>query len=362
MNQVCLRCAREGPLGSLWCQETACAADDKPPALEAGDTLGDMLIARRVAVLRTGGLYEAERLGRPVLLKAAHPGLGLGDRLAREATFLAEARRRGVRHPALPVLLPAYPGADVGRYPFGAATAHGQAFNYCVFDHSPGELLQFALLQDPQPWYQHAGWIVLAVADAVALMHTASRLHLCLSPESILVRRDRLGQPRPMLIDLGVAAPPDQAGQQWHPRLAQPGYVAPELLGHAPNRFGAQADVYGLGLLLYEMLGGRPAFPRDNQIDATVHARVLSAAPAPLVRPDLRDLPQIAAQAIARDPASRPPYAIHFAGSLQRLLPPVPPEPRERSVNWRTVAVVLAAAMAVALLLVFAWSVGQSLS
>jgi hypothetical protein len=182
VNQVCLHCAREGPLGSLWCQETTCLADDKPPALEMGDALGELEIVRRVAVLRTAGLYHAERLGQPILLKVAHPGQG--ERLKREASFLLEAQRRGVRHPALPVLQPAYPGADLARYPFGAAARGGQAFTYCVFEFSPGELLQFALLQNPQPWYQHAGWIVLVIADAVAVLHNAGRLHLCLSPES----------------------------------------------------------------------------------------------------------------------------------------------------------------------------------
>ncbi len=354
-----MHCAREGPPGSLWCQETACAADDKPPALEAGDVLGDTEVVRRVAVLRTAVVYQAERLGQAILLKVAHPGLG--ERLKREATFLLEAQRRNVRHPALPVLLSAYPGADLARYPFGSAALNGQGFTYCVFENSPGELLRFSLLQNPQPWYQHAGWIVLVIADAVALLHNAGRLHLCLSPESVLMRTDRDGHPRPVLIDLGVVAPPEQGAQAWGANLVPPAYVAPELLGRASNSFAAAADVYGLGLLLYEMLAGRPAFPRDLRPDSAIHARVVSAAPAPLNRPDLRDLPQIAAQAIAKDPAARPAYAVHFARALQRLLPPVPPERRERQISWRVVGALLAAAMAIALLIVFAWSLAQAL-
>jgi len=359
MKQVCLHCSRQAPVGNLWCQEAFCAVDDKPILLEPGESLGEVEILRPVAVLRTSVVYEAQRAQQPILLKVSHDGLQ--ERLKREAAFLLELGRRKIHHPALPVLLPAYDQADLASYPYGKAVLRGQTFYYTALDNLPGETLHDFLQRNPQPWYRHAAWLVLAVADAVAFMHSAQHLHLCLSPECILVRNDLQGIQRPLLIDLGAVTRPEDFERNWERSFVPSAYLAPELLSETARRFGAFTDVYGLGLIFYEMLAGRPAYDARLRSDAEVHQDILDLAPPTLERADLRNLPQIAGKAISRDYRLRPQNVIAFAKEIQANLPSVPKEKQPRRINWRTVAVVLSAAMAVTLLLVLALSLSASL-
>lgn len=358
MKQVCLHCDRQAPAGSLWCQEAFCAADDKPLLFEPGEILGEITVDRVVTVMKTGVVYAAERQQQPVLVKVAHSGHQ--ERLKREAVFLAELQRRvkgdASPHPALPALLPAYTRAELTAYPYGKTVVNGTTFYYMVFRHAAGEPLRQVLYYNSQPWYQNAGWLVLAVADAVALMHAAGQLHLCLSPECILVRFDRDGLPRPLLLDLGAITPPDGLERNWQRSFTPPPYLAPELLSQTGARVGAFSDVYGLGLLLYEMLAGKSPFSANLSSIGKIYTAILNDQPEPLERPDLRNLPEIAGRAISKDPRRRPQHVIAFARELQANLPPLPREKRERRVNWRVVAISLSAAMAIALLLALALS------
>jgi len=359
MKQVCLHCSRQAPVGNLWCQEAYCAVDDKPILLDPGESLGEVEILRLVTVQRTAAVYEAQRARQPLLLKVAHDGMQ--ERLKREAAFLLELRRRKVHHPALPILLPAYDQADLASYPYGKAVLRGQTFYYTVLDNLPGETLRDFLQRNPQPWYRHAAWLILAVSDAVALMHSAQRLHLCLSPECILVRNDMQGIPRPLLVDLGTVTRPEDFERNWERSFVPPAYLAPELLSETGSRFGAFTDVYGLGLLFYEMLAGHPAYDARLRSEAEVYQEILNQTPPTLERADLRNLPQIAEKAISRDYRIRSQNIIALAKEIQANLPSVPREKQPRRVNWRTVAVVLSAAMAITLLLVLALSLTASL-
>lgn len=348
-------------MGSLWCQEAYCAGDDKPILLESGEALGEIEIARTVAVMRTAIVYAAERQSQPVLVKVAHAGLE--ERLKREAVLLTKMQQRTKgsvpAHPALPLLLPAHAQAKLSSYPYGKIVVSGVAFYYAVLRFTPGEPLKDVLLHNPQPWYQHAGWLILAIADAIALMHSAGRLHICLSPEGILVRFDRDGIPRPLLLDLGAASPVDEMARNWRRSFTPPAYLAPELLSQVGAKLGAFTDVYGLGMILYEMLAGSPVYPPGQRPDTEIYRDVLEAQPTPLERSDLRKFPDLAAQAISKDHRRRPQQVINFARELQANLPPLPREKQERRVNWRMVAIGLSAAMAITLLVALALSLGS---
>jgi eukaryotic-like serine/threonine-protein kinase len=162
--------------------------------------------------------------------------------------------------------------------------------------------------------------LALQMCSALHYMAVRGVVHLDLKPRNIIMA----GPPR--LIDLSVARRMDEV-----PAIASPigtdAYMAPEQC--APARFGEigpPADVWGLGVTLYEALTTRSPFPSPEESGAR-HPQ-LSAAPAPF--PDRRRVPGPLAEAVlsclADDPAARP----TAAGLAAVLEPQVDALPRPR--------------------------------
>jgi serine/threonine protein kinase/Flp pilus assembly protein TadD len=158
-------------------------------------------------------------------------------------------------------------------------------------------------------------WIGACLADALQYAHERGLVHLDLKPSNVLLTAD--GQP--MLLDFHLArAPiaPDKPAPEW--LGGTPAYMAPEQR-LAMTQIGAneptsvvvdgRADLYALGALLYEALGGN-----------------LPEQPAPPVRLDRRNshvslgLADIVHKCLARDPDERYPDAAAFATDLRRHL------------------------------------------
>jgi len=356
MKFICPRCNRVSIDGNLWCQDKLCPAENALEIFDNGEWFSNFEIVKLLTVLRSSAVYEARRGKTQVFLKIAHSGFQ--DRLKREARLLAEITKKNPHH-TLPVLLPAHEQTSATQYPYGRVVYKGKDKYYEVFAFSEGETLQNILLKTPQPWYQHAGWITISLADALLLMHRFGQLHLGLNPGVVLVRFDRQGVPRPLLLDLGAAAVPDQVCGCWDLRCNAPAYTPPELIcppsqSGVNGQVGPASDVYGLGMILYEMLSGSPAYNYKLQNDEVVYQAVLSQ-PAPQTgRTDLKNIPQIAERAILKQYSDRQSDVLAFARELQTNLPPVPREKLGFKVNWRSVAIVVASALAISLLLAFA--------
>lgn len=337
MKRVCTVCQRVSLDGNLWCQEPDCPAGNIPVIFDYGEWLGDIQVNRLLRVQRHAAVYEAQRGKDLVLLKVAHPGCQ--DQLRLEARTLVELLRVQ-QHPMLPVLLPAYQQADLQQRPYGKTVFKDETKYYEVFAHAQGEFLHDLLLKNPQPWYQHAAWLTISIADAVAFMHLrANRLHLNLTPDAILVRSDKQGIPRPLLLDLGLLGEQQGVDPAWIRQYAVPAYTPPELL----TRNGTPAytsDVYGLGLLLYEMLAGHPAFRYVQRRDEEVRQMVLQGVQEPLSRTDLsEDIHNIVRLAIDPAPQNRQPDVRVFAKLLRQKFGEVPVE-RKRSYRNPLIAVV----------------------
>jgi serine/threonine protein kinase len=357
MKQVCLQCWREAPVGNLWCQESYCATDDKPTILEYGEVLGELNIIKIVSIMPAATIYEAERRGQKVLVKVAHAGFE--ERFKREISLLFHIQSNKSHHPALPLLLPAYSQANLRDYPYGKAISADITRYYAVFTHIGGETLRDVLLKNSQPWYQHSVWMTLALCDVISLMHQYGRLHLCLSPEMVLVHYDRDEIPRLVLLDLGAAAKPEEIIDLWHPRFGFPAYLSPELVQPSGRSVGAYSDVYSLGLNLYELLAGYPAYTFRLKSNAEVLQNVLNKQPAGMNRPDLTKIPEIVQRSISKEASQRQADVQIFAGELQSTVPPLPKERKSRRFSLQIVVIILAAALAIILLLVIAASLGS---
>ena len=145
-----------------------------------------------------------------------------------------------------------------------------------------------------------------------------------------------------LTLDWGI--PGKTFNQIWNDDYNLPAYTAPEIANKSGN-VGPATDVYGLGMLLYEMLAGKPAIEYHLQRDQNVIKNVLNGQLKPTGRIDLKNIPEITERAISRDYAQRFPDVMQFVRVLQPNLPRIPGERKSRQVElenilhyyWRTV-------------------------
>jgi hypothetical protein len=350
MKYICPKCNRISVDGNLWCQEKYCPAENTLQIFDSGEWFGNVEIVETLTILRSSAIYKARRDDKKILIKVAHPGFE--ERLKRESSALLDLSRHG-QHAMLPTLLPAHEQAALQQFPYGKIVYAGKIRYYSIYDHVDGDILRYDLLKNPQPWYQHVGWLMISLSDVLVLLHQKGFLHLCLCPEVVMTRFDKQKIPRPTLLDLGISCTPEQVSSMWDPIYAIPAYTPPELIKMKGN-VGPRSDVYGLGLMLFEMLTGSPAYEYRLKKDEEVYQEILSGSTPSTGRVDLKNIPQIAEKAIQRLYTNRYEDVLSFAKDLHANFPLVPKEKKGFKINWRTVAIVIGAALILSLLLVFA--------
>ena len=318
MKQICIECERTASDQHLWCLESYCPIGQMPFVFDYGETVGDLKVIKPFAILQTSTIYVAEREGERVFLKVAHDTYQ--DRLKREVAFLEDLQKKP--HPMIPKLLPAYRGSNSS---YGKTTYDDRIKYYYVFEHSEGEPLRDYLLKNRLPWHQHAGWIAVSLAEAVGVMHQKHVLHLALNPESVLLRFDVNDVPRIQMLDLGAVCKPQDVGKSWHNEFVPDGYLAPELLGRS-NQITYSTDVYGIGLILYEMLTGNPAFPYRLRPKNAVYQAITKGTSGAVNRKDLTTWPEITRETLNKNPEKRQQSVFALAQSLLKSLPPLPKE------------------------------------
>ncbi len=332
MKRVCTNCGTISSESSLWCETRYCPSGTLTTLFDFGEYLGDLQIVRLLRVLPTAALYEAQRGKQTVFLKVAHDGAS--DLIKREALVLQQAvgvtkDPKKAKPGALPMLLPAYPYTTPGEErPYGKTTVGNDIKYYMVFNYVKGEFLRDMLIRNPQPWYQHAAWISIALAEAVGQVEHSGKLAVVIDPDAVLLRTDQAGVLRPMLLDLSLASEPNAVNLAWIQQFAPPSYVAPELLEKGMV-IGAGLDVYALGLIFYEMLAGQPVFPYRLQKPDEIRTAVRAGELKPLNRGDLaEDVIGIVMQSVAKSPARRQPDAAGFAKALRSKFGEPPAEKR----------------------------------
>jgi serine/threonine-protein kinase len=165
-------------------------------------------------------------------------------------------------------------------------------------------------------------------AGALAAVHAAGVTHRDVKPENILV--DRRGvEPHALLTDFGLAGIADAATlTRMSQVLGTPAYIAPETVSGRP--VGPPADVYAIGVTLYEALAGRRPFVASNP-HALMRAHIEDEPERPpALTGDVWDLVR---SCLAKDPAARPDAravadrALDLARRSSALPDPVPPPP-----------------------------------
>jgi eukaryotic-like serine/threonine-protein kinase len=253
-------------------------------------------------------------LSRPIAVKTLHVDAVAAQREALEAQLLSEARAAaGLNHPHIVTVY------DAGLAEQGV---------YIAMERLQGRDLRDLLADGWRPEPVQAARIAKRIADALAYAHGHGVVHCDIKPANIYM----IGRTQPKLLDFGIARVAQQqgpgaaevvdipAGASVPPlELGSPYYVAPEQLRGEP--LDLRCDVYGVGVVLYELLTGRRAFAGrslDEIRQAVLEADVPSAHSVNRnVDPALSE---IVARAMARKPAQRYRSARQLARALRAWL------------------------------------------
>jgi eukaryotic-like serine/threonine-protein kinase len=300
-------------------------------ALQAGVTVGPYRLVRPLGEGGMGEVWLAERSDmlqrRKVALKLPRLLTGraaLAERMAREREILA-----GLNHP------------NIARLYDAGLTADGQP--YLALEYVEGERID-AYCQRKALEVPARLRLVLQVARAVAHAHANLVVHRDLKPANILVTET--GEVR--LLDFGIAKLLD-AGRAQETELTQlagraltPDYAAPEQILGQP--IGTAADVYALGVVLFELLtGSRPYQLKRDSRAALEEAIVLAQVQRPSsvvtevrLRKQLRgDLDTIVLKALKRAPAERYGSVEALADDIERHLDQRPVRAQPDSTVYR---------------------------
>lgn len=158
--------------------------------------------------------------------------------------------------------------------------------------------------------------VVAKIARAVGFAHQHGVLHRDLKPSNILWD-DVAG---PQVTDFGLAKLLDEADQKLTLSarvLGSPHYMAPEQAGGRDAEITTATDVYGLGAVLYELLGGKPPFSGSSAIETLRRAVDEPPQPLPQVPADLQT---ICFKALEKEPNRRYRSADSLADDLERWL------------------------------------------
>ena len=249
------------------------------------------------ALLATGGMGEVWAahdllLDRAVAVKVLGGALA-GDGRAAER-LRREARAAGrLEHPSIARVL------DLGEH---------DGRPYLVMELLEGESLAARIDRaGPMPPAE-AARVVAAVADALEAAHAAGVVHRDVKPGNVFLTS--AGEVK--VLDFGIAWCAHDAALTTGELLGTAAYLAPErVLGH---RATPAADIYALGVVLYELLAGHRPFEASSEVElamAHVNATPPSLRGSP-PRPR-RSWSPPAHQAMAKDPSARPPSAAAFA-------------------------------------------------
>ncbi len=282
----------------------------RDPPLPAGEIVGGRY--RIVRVLGEGGMgrvYEAEHVTLPhkVAVKLLRRDRDTAEHLARFRQEAEAAARIG--HPAI-VGVTDFAGKD-------------EPLAYMVMELLRGESLEAWLAR---PGRLRDGLVAMAeVARGLQAAHAAGVVHRDLKPANLFLHRLADGRLQPKILDFGIA----KLASTEHTAIATaagtvlgtPYYLAPERALGRP--LDARADLYSLGVILYEITTGTVPFV-DNTFMGVLAKHVKSMPLDPRQAAPDRGIPDGVANLtmalLAKEPAARPPDASAVAVELERLL------------------------------------------
>ncbi|WP_217238630.1 serine/threonine-protein kinase [Streptomyces sp. AC555_RSS877] len=158
-----------------------------------------------------------------------------------------------------------------------------------------------------------AALLTAQIADALAASHADGVVHRDLKPANVLLKQYD-GQMHPMLTDFGIARLADSPGlTRTHEFVGTPAYIAPESAEGRPQT--SAVDIYGAGILMYELVTGRPPFGGGSALEV-LHQHLSAEPRRPSTVPD--PLWTVIERCLRKSPGERP-SAVNLARALRTV-------------------------------------------
>ncbi|HNN98033.1 MAG TPA: protein kinase, partial [Pseudomonadota bacterium] len=301
--------------------------------LKVGQLVGNFRIVSKIGQGGMGAVYAAvhRQIGRRAAVKVLHGPLAKTSDYAQR--FLNEARAVNIlRHPNLVEIF------DFGQLPDGTL--------YIIMEFLEGESLRAKLRRTRKLSETQATELARQMAQALDSAHQKGIIHRDLKPENVMLVSDavRPTEDRVKILDFGIAkvnqqsapqkqsaAPKGEDGEDFQTAIGTsmgtPKYMAPEQYADA-SKVDGKADVFALGVMLYEMVAGQVPFPKTSlsafhqppkpiaEVEASVSPKLATLihrmlTPKPLDRPGMREVLELltppATEVMVAVPAPAPP-------------------------------------------------------
>ncbi len=319
-------------------------ADDQMPTI---GHIGRYALKYKIGAGGLGTVYAAHDplLSRLIAIKTLNLEIAPEEREAFNALFLNEARAAGgLSHPHIVTV-------------FDAGVSDQSA--YIAMELLKGRDLRQLRQEGWRPTPVQAATIVRRVADALAYAHSKGVIHRDIKPANIFM----VGRTQPRVLDFGIARIAHQHDGAGDVAAGSPYYMAPEQARQQP--VDRRADVFSLGVVLYELLTDKKPFRGSTLSEIT--AAVIEHKPprADEVDPSVPSaLAEIVARAMEKDPEHRFRSARALSRELRHWLDEnaqaqvpdsLPPDAGPGAPQRRKSAVAIAAGLVIGLLAGLGW-------
>jgi eukaryotic-like serine/threonine-protein kinase len=265
--------------------------------IEVGQVVGNYAVTEKLGEGGMGIVYLVEHpvIGRKAALKAVHPHFARNPMVV--SRFVTEAKAvNQIGHEHIVDI------TDFGTTPSGDF--------YFIMEYLGGDSLAGALNRQAPFSPERALRIALQLADALEASHAHGVIHRDLKPDNIVLVEHGTDRDFVKVLDFGLAklVGPDQAGMrntQTGSVVGTPYYMSPEQC-EGNREIDRRADIYSLGVVLFEMLTGKLPFGGKGYGEVLLKHMTVPAPAARSVVPSLSPaLDAILYRALAKDPAER---------------------------------------------------------
>jgi serine/threonine protein kinase len=314
--KYCPKCQERYPTSQRFCRTDGSQLSLEDPYHLVGRTLDKYQIDALVGIGGMGAVYSAYQIGigRRVAFKILQPNVVLSNQQV-ITLFEREAQMAGrLNHENIAII-----------YDAGCTTDN---IWYIAMEWLEGNTLAEELSTSKSLSIARTSYIVRQIAAALDIAHSSFIVHRDLKPSNIMLvtRQDRRELVK--VLDFGIGKVLDETvGSPASKSFGTPLYASPEQFNTGKN-IDRRADIYSLGVMLYQMLAGELPF-HATSVEEVIHLH-LYASPTPIRerRPDVpKSIELLVSRMLSKDPNQRPQTAREIAESLEQSLQPADQSP-----------------------------------